>query len=136
MTKILFDNESIEFDKKKDTGTPDSSDDEINEKYSKGDVRIITEQARYPLNTIVAMLDGGGYNLNPEFQRRHRWDQVRRSKLIESFIMNVPIPPVFLYESSYSSYEVMDGLQRITTITQFYGDKFELKGLDEWPELK
>ncbi len=47
--------------------------EEMNEKYVRGDVRIVTEQARYPLNTIVAMLDGGNYKLNPEFQRRHRW---------------------------------------------------------------
>jgi hypothetical protein len=110
-------------------------DDEINQKYIKGEVRIITEQARYPLPSIVIMLSGNDYKLNPEFQRRHRWNSIQKSKLIESFIMNVPIPPIFLYEDSYSHYEVMDGLQRLTAIKEFYKDEFELEGLEEWPEL-
>jgi len=109
--------------------------DEINEKYARGDVRIVTEQARYPLSTIVAMLDSGDYNLNPEFQRRHRWNRYKQSRLIESFIMNVPIPPIFLYEVQYSQYEVMDGLQRLTAISEFYRDEYSLEGLDQWAEL-
>jgi hypothetical protein len=111
------------------------ADEEINQKYVKGEVRIITEQARYPLPSIVIMLSGSDYKLNPEFQRRHRWNITQKSKLIESFIMNVPIPPIFLYEDSYSHYEVMDGLQRLTAIKEFYKDEFALDGLEEWPEL-
>lgn len=106
-----------------------------NEKYKKGEVRIVTEQARYPLNTIVGLVQSDNYILNPEFQRRHRWDNARKSRLIESFIMNVPIPPIFLYEVDYSVYEVMDGLQRLTAISQFYQDKYSLEGLVEWQEL-
>lgn len=106
-----------------------------NEKYKKGEVRIVTEQARYPLNTIVSLVESDNYILNPEFQRRHRWDNARKSRLIESFIMNVPIPPIFLYEVDYSVYEVMDGLQRLTAISQFYQDKYSLESLVEWQEL-
>lgn len=106
-----------------------------NEKYKKGEVRIVTEQARYPLNTIVGLVESDNYILNPEFQRRHRWNNARKSRLIESFIMNVPIPPIFLYEVDYSVYEVMDGLQRLTAISQFYQDKYSLEGLVEWQEL-
>lgn len=111
------------------------TDEEINQKYIKGEVRIITEQARYPLPSIVVMLSGNDYKLNPEFQRRHRWNISQKSKLIESFIMNVPIPPIFLYEDSYSHYEVMDGLQRLSAIKEFYKDEYILEGLEEWPEL-
>lgn len=110
-------------------------DEEINAKYIKGDVRIVTEQARYPLNAIAGMVESDDYQLNPEFQRRHRWNNAKKSRLIESFIMNVPIPPIFLYEDSFSHYEVMDGLQRLTAIYDFYRDKFDLEGLEEWPEL-
>lgn len=110
-------------------------DDAINRKYVAGDARIVTEQARYPLNAIPTMLASGQYELRPDFQRRHRWTNEKKSRLIESFIMNVPIPPVFLYEDTFSHYEVMDGLQRLTTIDTFYGDQFELEGLEEWPEL-
>ena len=112
------------------------SDEEINKKYSSGEIRIVTEQGRYPLSTIVSMVKGKQYILNPEYQRRHRWSKERKSRLIESFIMNVPIPPVFLYESDYAMYEVMDGLQRITTIYEFYEDKFPLQGLEYWKDLE
>jgi len=108
---------------------------QINDKYTRGEVRIVTEQARYPLSTIVTMLDSGDYKLQPEFQRRHRWDVHRQSSLIESFIMNVPIPPIFLYEVEYSRYEVMDGLQRLTAIANFYKGEYALEGLDQWSEL-
>ena len=96
------------------------SDSKINAKYKRGDIRIVTEQARYPIKSIRGMLASGDYKLNPEYQRRKRWSNTRKSRLIESFIMNVPLPPVFLYEYEYSKYEVMDGLQRLTSINDFY----------------
>lgn len=112
------------------------SEKEITKKYLDGNVRIVTEQARYPLNSILTMLNSGDYELHPEFQRRRRWNRTKQSRLIESFIMNVPIPPIFLYEQEFATYEVMDGLQRLTAISDFYNDKFELVGLEFWPELE
>jgi hypothetical protein len=78
------------------------SNDEINAKYDRGEIRIVTEQARYPLGSIADLLASGDYKLDPDYQRRHRWSVQQRSRLIESFIMNVPVPPVFLYEWDYS----------------------------------
>ncbi len=131
---MLFKDEQIEFDES--TITQAFFNDElINDKYLRGEVRIVTEQARYPLDTINIMIDSGKYELNPDFQRRRRWNNAKKSKLIESFIMNVPIPPIFLYENEFSHYEVMDGLQRLTTIYDFYNNSFELCELQFWPEL-
>lgn len=109
---------------------------DINAKYKRGEVRIVTEQARYPVKSIKSMLDSNDYKLDPEYQRRKRWDNGKKSRLIESFIMNVPLPPVFLYEYEYSKYEVMDGLQRLTTIYDFYSGDFALEGLGYWKELE
>lgn len=112
------------------------TDDEINAKYKRGEIRIVTEQARYPVKSIKSMLDSNDYKLDPEYQRRKRWDNGRKSRLIESFIMNVPLPPVFLYEYDYSKFEVMDGLQRLTSVYDFYSGSFALEGLEYWKELE
>ncbi len=133
MTK-LFESEKFENNKNYKEILK-NSDEQINKKYNSGEVRIVTEQARYPLPTLSELFSKDKYNLHPEFQRRRRWSQEKKSKLIESFIINVPVPPVFLYEIDYASFEVMDGLQRITTIIDFYEDKYELTGLEEWAEL-
>jgi hypothetical protein len=123
-----------------------ATDEELSKRYVKGDIRIVTEMARYSLAGILSMLqetvptEGRSaselrYKLDPEYQRRHRWGVERKSRLIESFLMNVPVPPVFLYERDLARYEVMDGRQRLTALSEFYADKFELKGLQYWTEL-
>lgn len=125
---------------------PAATDEELNRKYVKGEIRIVTEAARYSLAGILSMLqetveaeDGGEpeprYKLDPEYQRRHRWSIERKSRLIESFLMNVPVPPVFLYERDLARFEVMDGRQRLSAIKEFYEDGFELRGLQYWGDL-
>jgi hypothetical protein len=109
---------------------------QINDKYIRGEQRIITESNREKLPNFVEALKRHDYmDLQPFYQRRVRWDVERQSRLIESFIINVPVPPIFLYERKYNSYEVMDGQQRITAIQHFYENMFALKGLEVWPEL-
>ena len=127
--------EEFNLTEKKIANTSEVSNEEINEKYLKGEIRIVTEQARYHLYTIPDMLKSGKFDLNPEYQRRKRWNNIQKSKLIESFIINVPIPPIFLYEEKFAEYEVMDGLQRLTAIGDFYDNSFKLEGLIEWSEL-
>ncbi len=131
----LFKGETLNFEVRDPEITSTATDSVINEKYVRGEIRIVTEQARYPLSTIAEIVESSSYKLSPEYQRRHRWSQVQQSKLIESLIMNVPIPPIFLYEYDYSKYEVMDGLQRLTAIHDFYRDKYVLSGMTEWSEL-
>ena len=109
-------------------------EEEIIEKYKNGENRIVTEPARYPLINLNEIFEEN-YNLKPEYQRKFVWDTVRKSRLIESFIINIPIPPIFLYEIEYSKYEVMDGQQRVNTILDYYNDKFSLSGLEIWKEL-
>jgi uncharacterized protein with ParB-like and HNH nuclease domain len=114
-----------------------TSDVEINEKYESGEKRILTEINREKLPSFVeALLRNPKYmNLRPLYQRRGRWDIKKQSRLIESFLINIPVPPIILYEIDYNSYEVMDGQQRITAIRDFYTNKFSLTELELWPEL-
>ena len=122
----LLEFEKVSFDD--GASKPKATDEELNSRYVKGENRIVTEQARYPLAGILEMLreeiegEGGTkelrYKLDPEYQRRHRWSDERKSRLIESFLMNVPVPPVFLYESELARFEVMDGRQRLTALSE------------------
>ena len=142
-TSHLLKGENVSFND--DVTKPKVSDEELNSRYAKGEIRIVTEQARYPLAGILGMLkeeiegEGGKkelrYKLDPEYQRRHRWNDERKSRLIESFLMNVPVPPVFLYERDLARFEVMDGRQRLTALSDFYADKFRLTGLQHWSDL-
>ncbi|WP_114857992.1 DUF262 domain-containing protein [Azospirillum brasilense] len=112
------------------------TDADINERYQRGEGRIVVENNREKLPGFVDQLKKSDYmDLRPFYQRRPRWDAERQSRLIESFIINVPVPPIFLYEKNFNSYEVMDGQQRITAVRDFYENKFALKGLQHWPEL-
>ena len=139
--KYLIEGEVFDIKDQDNESEIQLSDEQINAKYRKGEMRIVTEQGRINLDSIVNLLESkqngkDKYILNPEYQRRKRWSSRQKSLLIESFIINVPIPPVFLYEVEYAVYEVMDGLQRLTAIYDFYKDKFTLTGLEYWKELE
>jgi uncharacterized protein with ParB-like and HNH nuclease domain len=109
---------------------------EVAEVSKKSEQRILTEINREKLPIFVEAIRRPGYlTVQPIYQRRKRWTRNRQSKLIESLIVNIPIPPVVLYETSLSSYEVMDGQQRINAIRDFYSNKFKLTGLEIYTDL-
>lgn len=129
----LYNNEKLDIQSNCEENA--MNEEEINIKYEEGYNRIVTEQGSIKLPLLKTIFNQENYMLQPEFQRRLTWDDKKRSKLIESFIINIPIPPVFIFEKDFDSYEVMDGLQRISSIIIFYNDGFELQGLEEWSEL-
>ncbi|MGL5196268.1 MAG: DUF262 domain-containing protein [Chroococcales cyanobacterium] len=109
---------------------------EVEIKYASGQHRIVTEINRENLPSFVASLKTQAYRKSqPVYQRRQRWNAVQQSRLIESFLINIPVPPIILYEVSYKSYEVIDGQQRISAIRNFYEGKLILEGFEIWPEL-
>jgi hypothetical protein len=63
------------------------------------------------------------------------WDDVKKSQLIESFIINLPVMPIVLYEISFNKYKVIDGKQRLKTIVDFYSNQLALSGLEIKTEL-
>lgn len=108
----------------------------IGEKYTKIQLRIVRQTMDLTLHNLRQSLSDNSYiNLSPFYQRRHRWDIKKRSSLIESFLLNIPIPPVFLFENKYNQYEVMDGRQRLETIRDYLQGSFELRGMEIWKEL-
>jgi hypothetical protein len=59
--------------------------------------------------------------IHPEFQRFFRWNDYQKTKLIESIILGFPIPPIFVSQREDGVWDVVDGLQRLSTIYQFMG---------------
>lgn len=107
------------------------------EKYAKSQIRVIRETKDYQLDYLRHALSPltASIDTSPGYQRRLRWTNKKRSMLIESFLLNIPVPPVFLYEHDYNEYEVIDGRQRLETIRAFLRNDFALSGLEYWPEL-
>lgn len=105
---------------------------------------VKTQNVEYDLDTLVKRVKRGSIKLDPEYQRRHRWSVETSSRLIESLILNIPIPVIFLsqdidvdeeVEDSTSRYTVIDGQQRLTAIYDFLSNNLELSGLETLSEL-
>lgn len=116
---------------------PVAVDDDPASKYAHSQLRVVRETRDYQLEYIRHALKPGRelINIAPSYQRRLRWDLRKRSLLIESFLLNIPVPPIFLYEEDYNVFEVIDGRQRLDTIRSFLANDFALRGLEYWPEL-
>lgn len=67
----------------------------------------------------------------PEYQRHFIWDETRQSQLIESIFLGIPVPSLFMATNKDSSWEVIDGLQRLTTIVNFIGDDPTIKKINK-----
>lgn len=92
----------------------------------------------YPFETLVDRVQKGKLILNPEFQRKYKWDkdgEERGSKFIESCLMRIPLPACYFAEDEGGNHVVIDGVQRITTISRFFKDEFRLEGLTVYEEL-
>lgn len=82
----------------------------------------------------LRQLDKGKIKIQPDFQRNQVWSREQQSKFIESIILNFPLPPIYLNETTESTYIVIDGLQRSTALKQFYKNEFALKGIEAVPK--
>jgi len=98
--------------------------------FAKNAFRIVYQTNNFFLPQIRDLIEKGEVlNLRPEYQRRLRWSTVQKSKLIESLLLNIPVPPIFLYESDAARYEVMDGQQRLNAVREFLAGDFALNSL-------
>lgn len=103
---------------------------------------VKTQSIEYDLETLVKKIQKGVIKLDPDYQRRHRWTNITSSKLIESLILNIPIPIIYLsYDIDVdtneegSRYSVIDGQQRLTAIIKFFENKYPLEGLEILEDL-
>ncbi|WP_197083561.1 MULTISPECIES: DUF262 domain-containing protein [Burkholderia] len=98
----------------------------IVERFGKAQDSLVIQAADMSLETIAAMVDAGAIDVQPEYQRRERWSLAAQSALIESFLLNIPVPPVYLAEEDFGTYSVIDGKQRLTAIKRFMRQEFSL----------
>lgn len=128
-TEIIMGNADAESVVEEQSDTTDPDDFIANRA-----IRMVYQTNNFLLPQIKDLIDKGlVLNVRPEYQRRLRWNIPQKSKLIESLLLNIPIPPIFLYESAESKYEVMDGQQRLNAVREFFSGAFPLRGL---PVLK
>ncbi|WP_224557033.1 DUF262 domain-containing protein [Pectobacterium versatile] len=97
----------------------------------------VVMNADWTIETVNSQITKGNINLQPSFQRRGAWDDTRKSRLLESIIVGMPVPNIVLAEQKEhrGRFIVIDGKQRLITINDFLGDNFKLRGLDIRPEL-
>lgn len=116
--------------------------DDIQKKAKERTVK--TQTIEYDLETLVKKIDKNIIKLNPDYQRKHRWEKGFSSRLIESLILNIPVPLIYLsqdvdvdeeVEEEVSRYSVIDGQQRLTAIYEFFKNEYPLEELDVLSDL-
>ena len=99
------------------------------------------QKADFTVNSVIDKINRGKVNLRPSYQREYVWTVRTASKLVESLILNIPIPTMFFHETQSGKLEVVDGKQRLTSIWSFIqgkfpdGSPFKLTGLEVYEDL-
>ena len=106
-----------------------------------GKRKIFTEQGDVEIESLLGKYQRGRLNIQPDFQRQFVWDKTKSSRLLESALLDIPLPVVYLSEEKDGSENVIDGQQRLTAFFSFIGGKFidgsdfKLSGLKVFTEL-
>ena len=128
--------ESLDSKKLADKLFPDQKDDfEIDILDIPPDKRRLhIETFDFSVSTICEYLENGHIFI-PDYQRGYVWNRTQASRLIESLIIQCPIPVIYLNQEQDERLSVIDGNQRLNSINLFLKDGFALKGLTAYPEL-
>ncbi len=91
--------------------------DDVNERRRE----IRTDGYAMSIGEWASLYENKEIDIHPEFQRFYRWSEAQKTNLIESILLGIPIPPVFVSQRADGVWDVVDGLQRLSTIYQFMG---------------
>ena len=83
--------------------------------------QIKTDSYPMSIGELTNLYRDGDLNINPIYQRLFRWDIAQQSALIESILLGIPVPPIYVYQDSEGKWNLIDGLQRLSTIFKFMG---------------
>ncbi|MGB5876834.1 MAG: DUF262 domain-containing protein [Psychrobacter nivimaris] len=84
--------------------------------------RLSADRMDVSFGEILNMYRSDELIIRPEYQRLYRWNDSQKTALIESLLLSIPIPPIFVAEDDDGVWEVVDGLQRISTFISFFGE--------------
>lgn len=104
-------------------------DEEEAIEVSEGERRVFAQPSDPSIFDLHHRYKRGKLKLNPEFQRFYVWDRPTASRLIESVLLDVPIPAIYLAEEDTGEYSVVDGQQRLRAFFDFLDNQLKLYGL-------
>lgn len=84
--------------------------------------KIVTDGYEMSLGEVINLYRDGELKIDPVFQRLFRWEDERKTRFIESILLGIPFPPIFVFQDEKGVWELIDGLQRLSTIFQLTGD--------------
>lgn len=84
--------------------------------------RLSTDKMDISFGELINLYKNDELIIRPEYQRLFRWSNLQKTLLIESILLGIPIPPIFVYEDENGVWELVDGLQRVATIISFFGE--------------
>lgn len=85
-------------------------------------IKIRTKSLDISFNELYDMYKNGELTISPDYQRLFRWEEEKQSRFVESLILEMPVPPIFVIEADEGIYELIDGLQRISSYLHFRGE--------------
>lgn len=120
------------FDDADDAETVSSAETEENEVFNPYNPKLIRVDTKtFSIRMLNDMIDDGEVDLSPDFQRGFVWtDITRKSRLIESLLLRIPIPAFYFSQDEEGMFQVVDGVQRLTVIHSFMNNEFKLKNLE------
>ena len=92
-----------------------ASNDRLDQELTLQSNMLRTERLDVSFGEILNMYENGEIIIDPAFQRLFRWDEEQKTRFIESILLGIPIPPIFVAANSEGIWELVDGLQRIST---------------------
>lgn len=93
----------------------------LEKEIENGRNNLKTDRLDMSYGEIMNMYEKGELIISPQFQRLFRWDEYQRTRFIESILLGIPTPPIFVAEDNDGNWELVDGLQRISTVVSFFG---------------
>ncbi len=94
---------------------------------------IRTDGYGMSIGEVLSLYREGDIEIHPEFQRIFRWDITQKSRLVESILLGIPIPPIFVSQRHDGVWDVIDGVQRLSTILEFMGEYKDEVGRTKTP---